>query len=127
MTLDLGVFRLVSFLRDHGFNVISSGMGDSGGDSDLNFPFVVIETLGGRELVQEADRLYFLLRGAGVPMQITPSDEEDDTSPFVEVYYNPATGEGQILLGHVFDARLPPHLPKPLSRWRRVWKDWFGR
>lgn len=144
--LNPGVRRLVAFLREQGFETVNSGDGATHlCTCDLEFPYVSIQINHDQDLIREADRLYGMMRNLGIQMQVVPemadphdevpeaeateagtvdTSEKDDHEcctvpqlPFVDVYYNPAVREGELLLAHVTDAMLPAELPPPTMSW----------
>ncbi len=125
--LDPGIARTVLWLREHGFNTSDSGDGKAKFEPSsryyedvpvqdspcaehyccaiLDFPHVAIK-VDHHELVDRADRLFFLLRGMGIECGALVGAGVVMNSPLIECGYNPADGVAYIFLSGVDDALL---------------------
>jgi hypothetical protein len=89
--LNPGVRRLVTWLREHGFNTFDSGDGVTHEFANDNaFPYVAI-TVEPSALIAEADRLERLLASVGIACQ--PQTQSGDV-PTIEAQYSPASCAG---------------------------------
>lgn len=91
--LNPGIRATVRFLRDHGFHTCDSGDGVTHEfECDLPSPYVHIQC-DPHKLASETERLFKLMKGAGVNFDDPPDQWRDDdewkVSPTIEASYMP--------------------------------------
>jgi len=115
--LNPGCRRLVQFLRSAGFETFDSGDGVTHEfTNDNDCPYVAMR-VSKFELADETDRLFHVLKDAGI---VTERMNSDNTKPTIQVTYAPYVWDndpdddldddlaGELVLFNVTDAMLPP-------------------
>jgi len=98
--LQPGIKMTVEWLRGHGFNVMESGDGKSGLETESNMAYASMVVEPSENLVSETRRLVVLLAERGIRCS---DDLEDDVSPFVFAAFEPALDQAVIDVCNVDD------------------------
>jgi hypothetical protein len=98
------IVKTVNFLREHGFDTIDSGDGETHAcECDRDYPYVVMRSHP-MELASEADRLAILLFRHGVRVgENSEQDEQEHPLPCITASYDPINGRGLLELMFLSD------------------------